>query len=74
MAHTAFHIPTGSSFLSTLAAPFIALGNGLVALGEASSRQDEVKRLNALSDAELAKLGIDREGIVLYVFRDHVGI
>ena len=74
MAHTAFHVPAGVSFLSLLAAPFVALGKGIVALGEASARTDEINRLNALSDAELAELGVTRDGIVLYVFRDHAGI
>ncbi|MGR3564958.1 MAG: hypothetical protein ACU0FH_19915 [Heliomarina sp.] len=37
---------------------------------ERASRSDQVKRLNMKSDAELAKLGLRREDIPMYVFRD----
>lgn len=36
----------------------------------ARARGDEIARLNSLSDAELAALGIRRENIVQHVFRD----
>lgn len=36
----------------------------------AQSRAGEVARLNAKSDAELAKMGITRDGIIHYVYRD----
>ena len=34
------------------------------------SRADQVERLNAMSDAELARRGIARDRIVQHVFRD----
>lgn len=34
------------------------------------SRRDQIDALEALSDAELAKMGITREEIVHHVFRD----
>ncbi|WP_127114563.1 DUF1127 domain-containing protein [Shimia sediminis] len=73
MAHTAHHTGFGASVLHVLAAPFVALGRGMVALGEASSRQKRVTYLNSLTDNELAEMGLRREDIVLYVFRDCAG-
>lgn len=53
---------------------FRRLGAGILAgfesLAEASSRRDQILRLQAKSDADLAKLGIERDEIVTYVFRD----
>jgi hypothetical protein len=41
----------------------------------ANSRIDEIRHLQSLSDAELAKRGInDREEIVYHVFADRIGI
>jgi uncharacterized protein YjiS (DUF1127 family) len=37
---------------------------------EALSRRPEVEALNALSDAELARMGLTREGIARHVYRD----
>ncbi|WP_274377788.1 hypothetical protein [Pseudooceanicola batsensis] len=37
---------------------------------ERRSRTDQVQALMAKSDAELARLGITRDGIPAYVFRD----
>ena len=34
------------------------------------SRRDEIEALEAKSDAELARLGIRRDGIACHVFRD----
>lgn len=33
----------------------------------------EAQRLSRLSDAELAKMGLNRNGIVLHAFRNHIG-
>ncbi|KJZ19902.1 DUF1127 domain-containing protein [Loktanella sp. S4079] len=41
---------------------------------EAQDRSDEVRRLNDMSDAQLAELGIKRNEIVRHVFRDVYGI
>lgn len=46
------------------------IGAALVRYGEMRSRADRVERLQALSDAELAKLGLTRDRIVQHVFRD----
>lgn len=49
---------------------FAAIGRGLHAYAERRTRRGEIERLNALSDAELAKLGITRDHIPQHVFRD----
>lgn len=49
---------------------FAALGQGFSAYMVARSRSTEIERLNAKSDAELARLGITRDDIPRYVFRD----
>ncbi len=70
MAHTALHIGDNSALLQKLAAPFNAIGNAFIRLAESNSRVKEVNYLNGLSDAELAKLGIQRSEIAHYVFKD----
>ncbi|WP_143071528.1 hypothetical protein [Tranquillimonas rosea] len=37
---------------------------------QARDRSEQVRRLQAKSDAELARMGLTREGIVSHVFRD----
>lgn len=49
---------------------FQSVFNGLTAIAETNSRVKEAERLNALSDAQLAKIGLRREDIVRHVFRD----
>lgn len=51
--------------LATIAAAFTALL-------EAQSRQDELERLRAKSDADLAAMGLTRDQIPEYVFRDFI--
>ena len=63
MAHTAHYATFGVSILHVLAAPFNAIGRGLIAIAEANSRQDQVAYLESLSDEELAKRGLTRDGI-----------
>ncbi|MDA5556612.1 DUF1127 domain-containing protein [Shimia sp. MMG029] len=55
-----------------LAAPFRAIGNGLIALAENNSRVQQIETLNAMSDAQLAERGLRREEIVRHVFRDYM--
>ena len=43
-------------------------------VGERMSRRDEIARLQAMSDADLARAGLTREGIVTHVFRDRMGL
>ena len=68
MAHTATHSHDYSVILRILAAPFTALGRGLVAMGEANSLSRQANFLHSLSDKELAERGIKREDIAQYVF------
>lgn len=46
------------------------LGRNLALYARARSRTDEIERLEALSDAELAAHGLTRDRIVMHVFRD----
>ncbi len=52
---------------------FAQMGQGFNAYLERLSRQREVERLNAMSDAELARLGVRRDKLIEYVFRDKLG-
>lgn len=52
---------------------FTALGQGLNAYIETRSRSAELQRLFDMSDAELARIGLTRDGIVAHVFRDRLG-
>lgn len=53
---------------------FASLGQGFNAYLEARSRSEEIERLNALSDAQLARMGLTRNEIVYHVFRDRFGL
>lgn len=70
MAHTATYTFDYRAVLRVLASPFVAIGNFMVAMGEASSRAKAVEYLNSLSDEDLAKKGLTREDIVRRVFAD----
>ena len=59
-----------TALLTTLRSFFSAIGEGIVAYMESHSRMDQIRRLDARSDRELAALGIRREDIVRHVFRD----
>lgn len=69
MANVATHIES-AGIRAGLANFFQSLGRGFTAYMERRSRADQIAVLNAKSDAELAKLGITRDGIPAYVFRD----
>jgi len=47
-----------------------SIGAGFSALLTAQSRQAELERLHAKSDADLAAMGLTRDQIAEYVFRD----
>lgn len=49
---------------------FASLGQGMNAYLESRSRMDQIAAMNAKSDKELNQLGITRDGIPAYVFRD----
>lgn len=50
-----------------------ALGRWFVRAIERQARTDEIRRLEAMSDRELAARGIRRDRIVHHVFRDRLG-
>ncbi|WP_319826408.1 hypothetical protein [Thalassovita sp.] len=49
---------------------FAAIGRALFTVAEASSHVKELNALNAKTDAELARMGLTREDIPRYVFRN----
>ncbi len=72
MAHIATTSDAG--LLHRIGAAFTAaldaLAKARVASASAEARFSEVRRLQAMSDAELAELGVARDRIVHHVFRD----
>lgn len=74
MAYITQSVPFGAS----LAAAFGKVSDGVtraftIAV-EARDRTDEVRRLQAKSDAELTALGLERTKIVQHVYRDLINI
>jgi len=67
MAPTA-QTTTKSPILSILAAPFIAFGRFLVMIAETGPRMQQVRKLNEMSDADLAALGTTRAEMVQIIF------
>lgn len=49
---------------------FTAIGQGYNAYSMRRSRSAEIERLSAMSDEELLRLGVTRDRIPHYVFRD----
>ena len=49
---------------------FTGIGNNLINYWERRSRADQIERLRAKSDEELASMGLSRGTIVRHVFRD----
>lgn len=66
MAHIQITAPRGNIFASAYEG-FIAF---MVRIAESNHRVQRVERLQALSDEQLAKLGLKREEIVKHVFGD----
>lgn len=60
------------SLRARVAAFWAAFGRAFGAYLDRQSRYHIVQRLNAMSDEELAKMGISRDRIVQYVFRDRL--
>ncbi|OSP55046.1 hypothetical protein [Pseudoruegeria sp. SK021] len=58
------------NLIDLIAAPFKGLWNLLITMSESNYRVKEVSRLSGMTDEELAKRGLTREGIVRHVFRD----
>lgn len=57
-------------FFARIGAAFTAAGTKIMENSSGAKRVEAVQRLQALSDAELAKLNIKRDEIVNYVFKD----
>ncbi|SPJ25482.1 hypothetical protein [Palleronia abyssalis] len=66
--HSDLHATRPGLFTRTRA----ALARGFARWIEVNSRADRVAALQAKSDAELAALGLRRDDIVQYVFRDRM--
>ncbi len=64
----------GFSFSGLFSGMGSSFYNALIRMGEARSRTDQIEALNAKSDAELAELGLRREDIARFVFRDMLHI
>lgn len=60
--------PTG--FWAVVGSFFSAIGRGIVLAGESSARFRDMRRLEAMSDSELAEMGLTRDKIAHHVFRD----
>jgi hypothetical protein len=69
MAFTATH-NAPSAHHSLIARSIATIGKYLLGYAEARSHYAEIERLRRLSDADLAKLGLSRDGIVRHVFSD----
>ncbi|KEO56456.1 hypothetical protein [Thioclava pacifica] len=66
----AFITTAGQSGQSVFARAVHGIAEGLVTYMERQSRQSQIQRLEAKSDAELAAMGLSRDRIVAHVFRD----
>lgn len=49
---------------------FARVGQGMNGYIESHSRRDQIEALEARSDDELARMGVPRDRIIEYVFRD----
>ncbi|MEP3331477.1 hypothetical protein [Sedimentitalea sp.] len=47
-----------------------ALKRGFISYAERRSRMDQINSLNAMTDEELAEIGVKRDYIVHHVYRD----
>ncbi|MTE01349.1 DUF1127 domain-containing protein [Paracoccus sp. YIM 132242] len=62
MASTSTFDKPRLSLRGLLAAPFVAFGNIAILIARASPRVRAIERLNGISDAELARRGLTRDG------------
>jgi len=65
---TVKYVPGGMS--ERLDMFFAGLGMGFNAYSMRRARMREIQQLNACSDAQLSRIGISRDDIPRYVFRD----
>ncbi|WEF24644.1 hypothetical protein [Paracoccus sp. S3-43] len=68
MAYTITHFSPETR--SRIDAFFNRFGQGMNAYLESRARSAQIEALEAKSDAELARMGLTRDGIVAHVFRD----
>lgn len=71
MAQTAVFNAAPRSLANMALAPFRAVGNFLVTLADASPRMQQITKLNALTDADLAAKGLTRDGEIRRIFGAH---
>ncbi|WP_010141739.1 hypothetical protein [Oceanicola sp. S124] len=69
MASVTSNIPA-AGFSAKLAGLMASISAGMVAYMERRTRSEQIAVLQSKSDEELAKLGINRDEIPAYVFRD----
>ena len=62
----------GTAILARIRAAFAAVMRFLGDLSNARRCAAQAERLMALSDSELARLGLKRDEIVAYAFRNHM--
>jgi hypothetical protein len=70
MATQTISAPRNMAIREKVDAFFASIGQGMNAYMERRSRMDQITRLEAKSDDELAKMGIQRDRILQHVFRD----
>jgi hypothetical protein len=70
MAYVTNNAPFGSSIIAGFGKAMNALGRAFVFAMESRDRTDVVRHLQSKSDAELARMGIERDRIVHHVYRD----
>ena len=71
MALADTHItPARPSFAARIGHALSTFGRAFTRARAAQARFDAVQRLNAKSDAELARMGLKREDIAHHVFKD----
>ncbi len=68
MAQVEIHSFGQNPILKALAAPFVAVGNAMITMGEANARVRQANYLHSLSDRQLADIGIKREDIAQYAY------
>jgi uncharacterized protein YjiS (DUF1127 family) len=69
-AHTTEILISNHGIFERVGAFFNSLKNGLSAYTYSLSRAEQVKSLSAKSDEELAEMGLTRDQIPHFVFRD----
>lgn len=62
MASTTDFDKPRASLPAMLAVPFLALGRFMIFIAETSPKARQIERLQTVSDAELARCGLTREG------------